>query len=138
MWLLHLHPIDEFAQVWNVEHEFIEECNFDIREMGGINSSHETVQVLASTSISEGERRENKAFPGRWVYSNVIGGTEEMKWKWLKLSHLGQGVRKCLRWEVRNHVKLKVYKFSGRIKKQRECGKDDPSQVEKRSELRKQ
>jgi hypothetical protein len=36
---------------------------------------------------------------------------------------------------IENFVKLKVYKIPGRTKKLRECGKGDPSQVERRSRV---
>jgi hypothetical protein len=102
--------------------------------MRGIDSGQKAFQVFGKTSkIKAGKNRENNAFPRVWGWGSVRGSGKEMEWKWLKLGHPGQGIRKLFWGEmsrIENIMKLKVYKVPGIFKKLKECGKSDTSQVE--------
>jgi hypothetical protein len=59
---LHFYPLDELAKLRSVHCGLAKECDIDIPETRCIDSGHEAVQVLASSSIFEArESRENNA-----------------------------------------------------------------------------
>jgi hypothetical protein len=119
--------ISWIVKVWNVEDEFIEKCDFDIPETRSRDADRKGFQELChSSKIKAGESRENNRFLWRyWGYADETCSEKEVKWKWSKPGHLGQGIHKCLLWEAHsfNHVvKLEIEKVHGR-KSLNGCGK---------------
>ena len=70
---LHSYPLDELAKLRSVNCRLAKECEINIPETRCVDSSHETVQVLASSSIIE-VRESGKNNPGTrwWVQTDIV------------------------------------------------------------------
>ena len=55
-WCLHFDPLDKSAKLWSVYCRLTIECNINISKTSRIDSSHEAVQVFASSSIFQARK----------------------------------------------------------------------------------
>ena len=114
-WGFHFSALNESTELRCVHGGLAKERDINIPEARGIDSSHEAVQVLASSSIFEArESREKNMFLWRWRQVRVFSvGREgmEMERKISKIGYPSQGIRERFWGETprtRNFVELNV------------------------------